>query len=95
VLRDRNVGGIVIDSGIAVTGDFLPHRSLQYGAAVARCCDPAAPARNHLCHEPRLVFEKCLQVGLKVDLFNPSKGIGALLVTKAIVIGLESGPPTT
>jgi hypothetical protein len=30
-----------------------------------------------------------MQSGLDVDVFNPRKGISSLLVTKAIVIGLE------
>lgn len=80
----------MIDIGIALLGGFF-YLTGQYGLAlllVVLAIISGAGAAVMAVRNPDWYFQKRLQAGLDVDLFNPHKGIVSLLMTKVIVIAL-------
>jgi hypothetical protein len=81
----------MIDMGIAVAGVIF-YFTGRYNMALlplVLAIISGAGAAIVSVRNPDWYFRRRMQAGLDVDIFNPGKGIGALLMTKAIVIGLE------
>jgi hypothetical protein len=81
----------MIDIGIAVTGGvfYLTGRYNMALLLLVLAIISGAGATIMSVVNPDWYFQRRIQAGLEVDLFNPGKAIRSLLVTKAIVIGLE------
>jgi len=81
----------MIDIGIAVTGGifYLTGRYNMALLLLVLAIISGAGAAFMSVVNPDWYFQRRMQAGLDVDVFNPGKGVGAMLVTKAIVIGLE------
>ena len=83
-------GAQMIDIGIAVVGAIFYFNG-QYGLALllillAIISGLGAVVRSIA--NPNWYIQKRMQAGLDVNAFSPGKGIGSLIVTKAIVIAI-------
>jgi hypothetical protein len=80
----------MIDVGIAVVGAIF-YFTGQYGLAlilILLAIISGVGAAGMSIANPDWYRQKRMQAGLDVDVFNSGKGIGSLIVTKAIVIAI-------